>query len=66
MITRVLSIVFLFFIAACAAPPGEHKASGAPDDVGVAEPVIEAAPSTVDGVCEDPEDGLGGTGCSVD
>ena len=67
MINRVVSLIVLFGLAACAPPtPSEQKAAGAPDDVVLAEPVIEAAPTTADRICEDPEDGFGGTGCSVD
>ncbi len=64
---RVLSLLSFLVVAACAGPMADMK--GAEDAAVMAEPMIEEAPVAAAPkaeVCDDPGDGIGGTGCAVE
>lgn len=72
MIKAIGRLAFVMALAACAGPQGDdllstERTAGA-DAAVLVEPVAEApvAPVAPDTSCEDPGDGIGGTGCSVD
>ncbi|WP_371224600.1 hypothetical protein [Roseovarius sp. 2305UL8-3] len=74
MTRLIFRIAVLMALAGCAGPQGDDlMGAGRSTDAEaaiLAEPVaeapVEAAPVTPDTSCDDPGDGIGGTGCSVD
>ena len=62
----------LALLSACAAPaPEPLRTGGAEADAAImAEPMVEEAPSAAPDLttetCDDPGDGIGGTGCPVE
>ncbi len=74
MIKLITRAAFLMVLAGCAGPQGDGlMGAGRSYDaeaVILAEPAedapVAAAPVSPDASCEDPGDGIGGTGCSVD
>jgi hypothetical protein len=69
---RALIVASLVLLSACAGPDLGDNRSEIADDLpapmveAAPEAPIAAAPVTPDILCDDPGDGIGGTGCPVD
>lgn len=67
---RALSCgIILLILAGCAGPEEELMAEPAPADTmggAVLEAPVAAAPLPSEVACDDPGDGIGGTGCPVE
>jgi len=74
MIKVLFRVVVLMALAGCAGPQGDDLfdagRSAEEDAYILVEPVadepVAASPVAPDASCDDPGDGIGGTGCSVD
>ncbi len=64
MIKLIIRTALLMALTGCAGSQFDEMA--APASEAGAEAVILAEPIAPDTSCEDPGDGIGGTGCSVD
>ncbi|MFK7940438.1 MAG: hypothetical protein AB8B82_13745 [Roseovarius sp.] len=65
----IVSLLGVLILAGCTGPMSDL--SGADKTSGLAEPVVEeapiaAAPVAPAEICDDPGDGIGGTGCAVE